>query len=93
MADEGICQWNQFGNGQTRVLSVPGTFYGFWRMQAAEVANPVEIHPPNDLKIANRESGTVKAIGPDGRLSLKIDGGVTCSSIRATIRVSIAAMR
>lgn len=31
--------------------------------------------PANDLKIANRELGTVEAIGPDGRLSLKLDGG------------------
>jgi conjugative relaxase-like TrwC/TraI family protein len=31
--------------------------------------------PANDLKIANRELGTVEAIGPDGRLSLKMDGG------------------
>ena len=28
-----------------------------------------------DLKIANRELGTVASIGEDGRLSLKIDGG------------------
>ncbi len=31
--------------------------------------------PANDLKIANRELGTVEAIGQDGRLSLKMDGG------------------
>jgi conjugative relaxase-like TrwC/TraI family protein len=31
--------------------------------------------PANDLKVANRELGTVEAIGPDGRLSLKMDGG------------------
>jgi len=31
--------------------------------------------PANDLKIANRELGTVEAIGQDGRLSLKLDGG------------------
>jgi ATP-dependent exoDNAse (exonuclease V) alpha subunit len=31
--------------------------------------------PANDLKVANRELGTVEAIGHDGRLSLKLDGG------------------
>jgi ATP-dependent exoDNAse (exonuclease V) alpha subunit len=31
--------------------------------------------PANDLKIANRELGTVETIGQDGRLSLKMDGG------------------
>src|ERR1700677_1276210 len=31
--------------------------------------------PANDLKIANRELGTVEAIGQDGQLSLKMDGG------------------
>ncbi len=31
--------------------------------------------PANDLKVANRELGTVEAIGQDGRLSLKMDGG------------------
>jgi conjugative relaxase-like TrwC/TraI family protein len=31
--------------------------------------------PANDLKIANRELGTVEAIGPDGQMSLKMDGG------------------
>ena len=31
--------------------------------------------PADDLKVANRELGTVEAIGPDGRLSLKMDGG------------------
>ncbi|HUN84702.1 MAG TPA: MobF family relaxase [Terracidiphilus sp.] len=31
--------------------------------------------PANDLKVANRELGTVEAIGPDGCLSLKMDGG------------------
>jgi conjugative relaxase-like TrwC/TraI family protein len=31
--------------------------------------------PANDLKVANRELGTVETIGQDGRLSLKLDGG------------------
>ncbi|MGC1782955.1 MAG: MobF family relaxase [Acidobacteriaceae bacterium] len=31
--------------------------------------------PANDLKVANRELGTVEAISRDGRLSLKLDGG------------------
>jgi conjugative relaxase-like TrwC/TraI family protein len=31
--------------------------------------------PANDLKIANRELGTVEAIGPDGQMRLKMDGG------------------
>jgi conjugative relaxase-like TrwC/TraI family protein len=31
--------------------------------------------PANDLKVANRELGTVEAIGRDGRMSLKLDGG------------------
>ncbi len=31
--------------------------------------------PANDWKIANRELGTIEAIGRDGRFSLKMDGG------------------
>jgi conjugative relaxase-like TrwC/TraI family protein len=31
--------------------------------------------PANELKIANRELGTIKSIGPDGWLGLKMDGG------------------
>jgi conjugative relaxase-like TrwC/TraI family protein len=31
--------------------------------------------PANDLKIANRELGTIESIHEDGRLSLKMDGG------------------
>ena len=31
--------------------------------------------PANDLKIANRELGTVEAIGQDGQMRLKMDGG------------------
>ncbi|MDR3798433.1 MAG: MobF family relaxase [Terracidiphilus sp.] len=31
--------------------------------------------PANDLQVANRELGTVEAIGHDGRLSLKMDSG------------------
>ncbi|WP_353070370.1 MobF family relaxase [Tunturibacter empetritectus] len=31
--------------------------------------------PSHELKVANRELGTVEVIGEDGRLSLKIDGG------------------
>jgi ATP-dependent exoDNAse (exonuclease V) alpha subunit len=31
--------------------------------------------PANDLKVANRELGTIESIGRDGRLSLKMDDG------------------
>jgi hypothetical protein len=31
--------------------------------------------PANDMKIANRELGTIESIGHDGKLSLKMDGG------------------
>ena len=31
--------------------------------------------PANDLKIANRELGKVEAIGPDGQMRLRMDGG------------------
>jgi ATP-dependent exoDNAse (exonuclease V) alpha subunit len=31
--------------------------------------------PANDLKLVNRELGTIKSIGQDGRLSLKMDAG------------------
>ncbi len=31
--------------------------------------------PANDLKVANRELGTIESIGHDGKLSLKMDGG------------------
>ena len=31
--------------------------------------------PAPDLKLANRELGTVEGIGQDGRMSLKMDGG------------------
>jgi hypothetical protein len=31
--------------------------------------------PANDLKIANRELGTVEAVGQDGQMRLKMDGG------------------
>ena len=31
--------------------------------------------PSPDLKLANRELGTVEGIGQDGRMSLKMDGG------------------
>lgn len=33
------------------------------------------IAPANDLKVANRELGTIESIGDDGRLHLKMDGG------------------
>ena len=35
--------------------------------------------PANDLKIANRELGTVEAIDQDGRMGLKMDGGRSLS--------------
>ena len=31
--------------------------------------------PANDLKVANRELGTIESIGRDGRLNLKMDDG------------------
>ncbi len=31
--------------------------------------------PANDLKVANRELGTIESIGQDGRIGLKMDGG------------------
>ena len=31
--------------------------------------------PANDMKVANRELGMIESIGPDGRLSLKMDSG------------------
>ena len=31
--------------------------------------------PANDLKVANRELGTIEAIGQDGQMRLKMDGG------------------
>ena len=31
--------------------------------------------PANDLKVANRELGTIDSIGQDGRFSLKMDSG------------------
>jgi ATP-dependent exoDNAse (exonuclease V) alpha subunit len=31
--------------------------------------------PANELKVANRELGTIERIGEDGRLCLKMDGG------------------
>ncbi len=31
--------------------------------------------PANDLKVANRELGTIESIGDDGRVHLKLDGG------------------
>ncbi len=33
--------------------------------------------PTNELKVANRELGTIESIGEDGRLRLKMDGGRT----------------
>jgi conjugative relaxase-like TrwC/TraI family protein len=35
--------------------------------------------PANDLKIANRELGTIENVGQDGRLGLKMDGGRSLS--------------
>jgi conjugative relaxase-like TrwC/TraI family protein len=31
--------------------------------------------PANELKLANRELGSIESIGPEGRMSLKMDGG------------------
>jgi hypothetical protein len=38
--------------------------------------------PANELKVANRELGTVKRIDEDGRLRLKMDGGRTVEPAR-----------
>jgi hypothetical protein len=45
------------------------------------------------LKIANRELGTVEAIGQDGQMRLKMDGGRDVQLDPASIRISITAMR
>jgi hypothetical protein len=44
--------------------------------RAFSVGDRVQLTAPSpDLKLANRELGTVEGIGQDGRLSLKMDGG------------------
>jgi ATP-dependent exoDNAse (exonuclease V) alpha subunit len=44
--------------------------------RAFSVGDRVQLTAPlPDLKLANRELGTVEAIGQDGRMSLKMDGG------------------
>jgi ATP-dependent exoDNAse (exonuclease V) alpha subunit len=44
--------------------------------RAFSVGDRVQLTAPSpDLKLANRELGTVEAIGQDGRMSLKMDGG------------------
>ncbi|MGA3048732.1 MAG: hypothetical protein ABSD67_19020 [Terracidiphilus sp.] len=48
--------------------------------------------PANDLRMANRELGTIEGIGYDGRLHLKMDGGVPLNSIRPGSVISIMAM-
>jgi ATP-dependent exoDNAse (exonuclease V) alpha subunit len=45
-----------------------GASFLHWRPGAAHRASP-------DLKLANRELGTVEGIGQDGRISLKMNGG------------------
>jgi conjugative relaxase-like TrwC/TraI family protein len=44
--------------------------------RAFSVGDRVQLTAPSrDLKLANREQGTVEGIGQDGRMSLKMDGG------------------
>jgi ATP-dependent exoDNAse (exonuclease V) alpha subunit len=44
--------------------------------RAFSVGDRVQLTAPSpDLKLANRELGTVEGIGQDGRMSLKMDGG------------------
>lgn len=44
--------------------------------RAFSIGDRVQLTAPSrELKVANRELGTVEGIGEDGRLSLKIDGG------------------
>jgi ATP-dependent exoDNAse (exonuclease V) alpha subunit len=44
--------------------------------RAFSVGDRVQLTAPSrDLKLANRELGTVEGIGQDGRISLKMDGG------------------
>jgi conjugative relaxase-like TrwC/TraI family protein len=45
-------------------------------MRSFSVGDRVQFTAPaNDLKVANRELGTIEKIGGDGRFSLKMDGG------------------
>jgi ATP-dependent exoDNAse (exonuclease V) alpha subunit len=45
-------------------------------MRSFSAGNRIQFTAPaNDLKIANRELGTIESIAPDGRLNLKMDGG------------------
>ena len=48
--------------------------------------------PANELKVANRELGTIEGIGQDGRLHLKWTVVARSNSIRASIRISTMAM-
>ena len=48
--------------------------------------------PANELKVANRELGTIESIEEDGRLRLKMDGGRTVELDPLRIRISIMAM-
>jgi conjugative relaxase-like TrwC/TraI family protein len=50
------------------------------REKAFSVGDRIQFTAPaNDLKIANRELGTIESIGQDGRLGLKMDGGRSLS--------------
>jgi len=49
--------------------------------------------PANGLKVANRELGTVEAIGQDGQMRLKMDRGHDVQLDPRQPRISITAMR
>lgn len=42
--------------------------------------------PANDLKVANRELGTIQSISDDGRIGMKMDGGRNVSVDPRSIR-------
>ena len=47
-------------------------------MRSFSVGDRIQLTAPaNDLRVANRELGTIESIDGDGRLRLKIDGGRT----------------
>jgi conjugative relaxase-like TrwC/TraI family protein len=46
------------------------------KMQNFSVGDRIQFTAPaNELKLANRELGSIESIGPEGRMSLKMDGG------------------
>ncbi len=53
-----------------------GVFVFREEMRSFSVGDRIQFTAPaNELKVANRELGTIKSIGRDGRLTLKMDGG------------------